>query len=525
MNAPHDKQFLSAMLLSVIILLIPQISGFYRQQYTACKLSSMKLRAQGPWGVQGVPASANAVYSLAASALDEILRSNTSNNLLAIDVLTPGLNPKLEQKAMLQQESLFRLIIDLLPVLVQSDPSSVIVMFPSTGDAAGFAKFVRQVNYDISPSIALDQLNSRPQSASLALIVTPKNRSVIASSRDPSPPLTTCMTRSVGDPVIETIRELVDGNPRLRLVLLNGDLSDRVTTGMKRKNEREAFRSSIRQAFYFRNIVEISRPSLIPSEIGLLMYQPRTAWQLLVANQEDIFGSGSLNRFMSQAVFSRHPSDPTSINPPLFSLVATFETAPRREDLDNALTRASLSRPSAGSSGGPASRSSRVPIASKQEAWDIIHGHVTRRSLASDDRLREAVTLVDDDREKRPDEPPSIADPGRLGMLDASDGTGPVSRFEGRAAALSVYSVYDCRWERRARVGPAPEAPGSLPSLMREEWILPSSGGSWTRESFLGPVRLSSDAGDGSSLRVAAASETALVLAEPGDVYSLFLRL
>lgn len=33
---------------------------------------------------------------------------NVAYNALSIDVLTPGLNPKLEQKAILQQDYLFR---------------------------------------------------------------------------------------------------------------------------------------------------------------------------------------------------------------------------------------------------------------------------------------------------------------------------------------------------------------------------------------------------------------------------------
>lgn len=43
---------------------------------------------------------------------------------------------------------------------------------------------------------------------------------------------------------------------------------------MQEKRIRDAFRSSIRVCYYFRNLVQISRPSMTPYELGCLRYAP-----------------------------------------------------------------------------------------------------------------------------------------------------------------------------------------------------------------------------------------------------------
>jgi hypothetical protein len=74
------------------------------------------------WSYDLVPRSYNAVEADMTNAVYELLSSSEYNDkqtykLYSIDLLTPGLNPKLEQKAMLLQEYLFSLVVALFPVL------------------------------------------------------------------------------------------------------------------------------------------------------------------------------------------------------------------------------------------------------------------------------------------------------------------------------------------------------------------------------------------------------------------------
>ena len=58
------------------------------------------------WDNKLVPSSYPEVADLMASSVKEAIQTSrtSSTKLLSVDVLTPGLNPKLEQKAMLMQE-------------------------------------------------------------------------------------------------------------------------------------------------------------------------------------------------------------------------------------------------------------------------------------------------------------------------------------------------------------------------------------------------------------------------------------
>lgn len=69
---------------------------------------------------------------------------------------------------------------------------------------------------------------------------------------------------NVGDPVINEIRKIRAACPGACGLLVNCDLSDKVLSGgLRGKADRDLFRSSVSPAFYFRNIVSISRPSMV----------------------------------------------------------------------------------------------------------------------------------------------------------------------------------------------------------------------------------------------------------------------
>eukprot|EP01036_Dinobryon_divergens_P025700 gene25700-34277_t len=245
-----------------------------------------------------------------------------SGKLLSIDLLTPGLNPRLEQKAILSQELLFSLVVSLMPLLLNNF-SNIRLAFQSTGDAAGFQKYCSRFRVEIPDSIV-------PTDVSIARLDRSVDCIVFVAAKN-----------NVGDPVINEIRKIRAAYPSVCGLLVNCDLSDKVLSGgMKGKADRDSFRSSIAPAFYFRNIVSISRPSMEPTELGAMVYTVSEGWKLYAANSQDIDGPGSLNRFMSQAVFARSPSDPTAERPPAFlEVYAHPEARPSKDDISGMETR------------------------------------------------------------------------------------------------------------------------------------------------------------------------------------------
>ena len=107
------------------------------------------------------------------------------------------------------------------------------------GDAAGFAKYMRQTNRDLPDNVVATELNSRyfAEEVPIECVVFIKARN------------------HVGDPVLREIRQIVETvSPKSAYFYLNCDLSDKVTTGAIRKNARDEFRTTIAPLFYFRNI-------------------------------------------------------------------------------------------------------------------------------------------------------------------------------------------------------------------------------------------------------------------------------
>jgi hypothetical protein len=311
--------------------------------YPTSPIPSTRLFAQGPWQKDLIPGSFDKLLELASQSLAQVLYDSKSKSrgVYSVDVLTPGLNPKLEQKAMLQQDYLFRLLVECLPVL-SARYRYLAIMFPSVGDAASFGKYVRTRHITISENIVTTGVSrdfefpgKDDEESDTANGDGPNNSDVCVVFLNAK--------NNVGDPVIDTIEEILVRNPDVTGIFLNCELSDKVTSGMRQRKQRDDFRATIKPAFYFRNIVSLSRPSLVPTELGALLYLPRRGWSLYVVNQDDIYGPGSLNRFMELAVFKRHPSDPSPANPPLLSLVANYDKPPSREDIDAAMYRAKTS--------------------------------------------------------------------------------------------------------------------------------------------------------------------------------------
>lgn len=151
------------------------------------------------------PSSYIDVEKACISSLAMALNSN-DRQLLSLNVLTPGLNPKLEQKAMLLQENLYDLIVSILPTL-QLQFTHIKIMFQSIGDAASFNKY-----HNIGSSgVVLTDVDIRRMNSNddCVLFITTKNH--------------------VGDPVIDTVKKIVDTYTNVTCIFLNCDLSDKVS--------------------------------------------------------------------------------------------------------------------------------------------------------------------------------------------------------------------------------------------------------------------------------------------------------
>jgi hypothetical protein len=126
-------------IISVFCLwILPVTSFLYRfSRYSKFKCLRLKMVSAR------IPQSYIEVEKEMTTSLNRAIESTSGRMMLRIDVLTPGLNPKLEQKAMLTQDYLFDLVVAVLPTLVLRF-KHIKILFPSIGDAAGFQKYCNQ---------------------------------------------------------------------------------------------------------------------------------------------------------------------------------------------------------------------------------------------------------------------------------------------------------------------------------------------------------------------------------------------
>ncbi|CAM9359462.1 unnamed protein product [Chrysoparadoxa australica] len=138
---------------------------------------------------------------------------------------------------------------------------------------------------------------------------------------------------SVGDPVVLQVEEIVDclSETGATFILVNPDLGEKVALGIIERDRRQNFLNSFEAAYFFRNIVTMQRPQLIPMERGALVKQWGQPWRVYVSDVP--LGSGSLNRFMNMNVYLQSPEDPTVDNPPPFICAGEFDKAPSREEM------------------------------------------------------------------------------------------------------------------------------------------------------------------------------------------------
>ena len=145
----------------------------------------MTLNEGGRSASSSVPAGLQDAALLMKSSLADTLQQS-SMKLFSVDLLTPGLNPKLENKAILSQEYLFDIVTSIIPVItaqhVAGKYRNAKFMFSSTGEAAGFQKYCYQMRIEVPEYLQLCDLDGRRISDDDDCIVFVAARSVIRAS-------------------------------------------------------------------------------------------------------------------------------------------------------------------------------------------------------------------------------------------------------------------------------------------------------------------------------------------------------
>jgi len=387
--------------------------------------------------------------------------------MFSLDLLLPGLNPKLEQKAILRTELLFKLVASLIPV-ISSQYEECLLAFPSIGDAAGFQKYCFQTNVLIPSTIILGDVDRSR--------VTPVCDCILfIASRN-----------NVGDPVLREVQHIVEeklgASPTY--LFLNCDLSDKVTTGLTQRTVRDAFRARIKPAFHLRNIVTIQRPSLTPIELGMIIYTPSTGWRIYSVNRDEIVGPGSLNRFCDQAVFMRDPQDPTAANPPGALLVGEyFEEQPRRDDIEAAMARASFlaEKMERAANQRATQRAGQKEVGSVQEAVEVLRrasetGASASASVSAVRVLDAALVLANAGREGRFKQRQAAPQQGQK----KGQKQGQEQEPEQGGARQGVYSIVDSTdatpvAPKQVAMAPKQTSPAPAPTLDQSSASAPAS--------------------------------------------------
>lgn len=167
------------------------------------------------WRNDILPYDYQSVENLMNNMLQEALYKKNNQQRISIDLLTPGLNSRLEQKAMLFQEYLFDVVISMFPT-IQLIYSNIRLCFQSMGDAAGFQKYCNINQINIPDNIILTDIDiNRITSNAIDCIV------FIAAKNN------------VGSPVINMIQDICETYLKPTYIFLNCDLSPKVTTGLQ----------------------------------------------------------------------------------------------------------------------------------------------------------------------------------------------------------------------------------------------------------------------------------------------------
>lgn len=194
------------------------------------------------------------------------------------------------------------------------------ILFDSEGDAALASKAYSR-GFDIPATCSFAGLS--PQSIAptdeIIFLIEPTNRP--------------------GSPVISAIQSLLDTHPDKTFILFNPNLEPSgAGLGIRERDRRQQFLDSFKSAYIYLCLASLSRPQLVPRELGTLHYQfEKNNYRLLrCLLTED--GPGSLNRFLKRRIYPSSSLTPTAAKPPKFYLVEEWAgVRPAQEELSKAM--------------------------------------------------------------------------------------------------------------------------------------------------------------------------------------------
>jgi hypothetical protein len=123
-------------------------------------------------------------------SLPRLVADSSTSRKFYIEFRTPGLNDKIEQAAIVSKELLFQLARVVMPSLL-GQFGSVKLMFPSSGDAAGFQAYCRRQGISIPEAVVLTDISLDRVSADDTCLV-------LIGARN-----------NVGDPVLRTVKSII----------------------------------------------------------------------------------------------------------------------------------------------------------------------------------------------------------------------------------------------------------------------------------------------------------------------------
>ncbi|KAM3574174.1 hypothetical protein VYU27_003893 [Nannochloropsis oceanica] len=262
-----------------------------------------------------VPSSLDSIIDEAQASLGVALAAGEKR--LRVDVRTPGMDEQFEQTAIREKALLLGVIEAFFP-LFAAQPTKI--LFDSEGDAALASKAYSR-GFDIPATCSFAGLS--PQSIAptdeIIFLIEPTNRP--------------------GSPVISAIQSLLDTNPDKTFILFNPNLEPSgAGLGIRERDRRQQFLDSFKSAYIYLCLASLSRPALIPRELGTFHYQfEQNNYRLLrCLLTED--GPGSLNRFLKRPIYPSSSLTPTATNPPKFYLVKEWAgVRPAQEELSRAM--------------------------------------------------------------------------------------------------------------------------------------------------------------------------------------------
>ncbi len=218
------------------------------RSYATCKRPRYRCTATPP---VTVPANINEVVQTCASGLDRA--SAAGYKRMRVRALVPGLNPGLENNFPYNEKLLLMLVLSLARTAsLTSKAERVNLRFKSAGTAASALK-------------TYGEGEPLPANIHLAVYDDPND-----TEGDVNIIINPVAAR--GNPVLAEIERALGRAPEATWILFNPDFSaDRSALGMRDQTKRDEFLKQFVDAFFFRNLFEISRPKLIPIEKGALL--------------------------------------------------------------------------------------------------------------------------------------------------------------------------------------------------------------------------------------------------------------